>query len=178
MVNPLYRQAESDETRIPSDLPLVPRFRHEPRSARSTLFQARAAFSTSTSRLHCAFIHVFTHQLAVIASLLMAFIFGRRRSQSDATAGHDKPNGASRHGLSRNPPSGPHGAEPNEAGIFNNLFRRRSNSISSLNSPKPATQPVRPRLPDRYLQTADDQSEPRMFASDWCQRRDRSRRKP
>lgn len=73
----------------------------------------------------------------------MSFIFGRRRSQSDAVTNHDDAD-LRKSSRERHSPSGTHQDDATDSGIFHGLFRKRSDSALSLDSTKDAQTQVGP----------------------------------
>lgn len=71
----------------------------------------------------------------------MSFIFGRRRSQSDAVTSHPD-TGSKKSGRERHSPSGTNQDDTTDPGIFHGLFRKRSDSAVSLESTKNAPKQV------------------------------------
>lgn len=65
----------------------------------------------------------------------MSFIFGRRRSQSDAVT-DDADAGHRKSSRERHSPSGAHRDDATDSGILHGLFRKRSDSALSLDSTK------------------------------------------
>jgi hypothetical protein len=66
--------------------------------------------------------------------LIMSFLFGRHRSQSDAAIVHDEPDTLKPSLSHRRIPSGRHQDDCARGG-FRGLFRRNSSSVSPLNIP-------------------------------------------